>query len=102
MTKRAVKEQGMDETEGRPDARGLLYEENLLWEKERSDHPGVDLPEPAGLKARTGVPARGDIGLPQVSEPQALRHFVRLSTWNYSIDHGFFPLGSCTMKHNPR
>lgn len=82
--------------------RGLLYEENLLWEKERSDHPGVDLPEPQNTKLRTGQPARGNIGLPQVSEPQVMRHFVRLSTWNYSIDHGFFPLGSCTMKHNPR
>ncbi|MGB4056797.1 MAG: aminomethyl-transferring glycine dehydrogenase subunit GcvPB [Alphaproteobacteria bacterium] len=82
--------------------RGLMYEENLLWEKEHSDHPGVDLPEPQGTKLRTGLAERGTIGLPQVSEPQALRHFVRLSTWNYSIDHGFFPLGSCTMKHNPR
>ena len=82
--------------------RGLHYEENLLWEKERSDHPGVDLPEPKNTKLRTGQPARGNIGLPQVSEPQVMRHFVRLSTWNYSIDHGFFPLGSCTMKHNPR
>ncbi|MCB1651464.1 MAG: aminomethyl-transferring glycine dehydrogenase subunit GcvPB [Alphaproteobacteria bacterium] len=81
---------------------GLHYEENLLWEKERTDHPGVDLPEPANTPLRTGTPARADIGLPQVSEPQALRHFVRMSTWNYSIDHGFFPLGSCTMKHNPR
>lgn len=82
--------------------RGLHYEENLLWEKEHNDHPGVDLPEPAGIKLRTGQPERGAIGLPQVSEPQVVRHFVRLSTWNYSIDHGFFPLGSCTMKHNPR
>ena len=82
--------------------RGLHYEENLLWEKEHSDHPGVDLPEPKGLKLRTGLAARGTIGLPQVSEPQVVRHFVRLSTWNYSIDSGFFPLGSCTMKHNPR
>lgn len=82
--------------------RGLHYEENLLWEKERSDTPGVDLPTPAGTPLRTGVEARDNIGLPQVSEPQALRHFVRMSTWNYSIDHGFFPLGSCTMKHNPR
>ncbi len=82
--------------------RGLHYEENLLWEKERSDHPGVDLPEPEGISLRTGRPERGAIGLPQCSEPQVLRHFVRLSTWNYSIDHGFFPLGSCTMKHNPR
>lgn len=82
--------------------RGLHYEENLLWEKERSDHSGVDLPKPEGIKLRTGAKAREEIGLPQVSEPQALRHFVRMSTWNYSIDHGFFPLGSCTMKHNPR
>ncbi|MCK6417501.1 MAG: aminomethyl-transferring glycine dehydrogenase subunit GcvPB [Alphaproteobacteria bacterium] len=82
--------------------RALHYEESLLWEKERSDHPGVDLPAPQNLKSRTGMKARDDIGLPQVSEPTALRHFVRMSTWNYSIDHGFFPLGSCTMKHNPR
>jgi glycine dehydrogenase subunit 2 len=84
------------------ESRGLHYEENLLWEKTRSDHPGVDFPKPENIKIRTGVAARGDIGLPQVSESQALRHFVRMSTWNYSIDHGFFPLGSCTMKHNPR
>lgn len=82
--------------------RALHYEENLLWEKERTENPGVDMPKPEGLNLRTGFDARGDIGLPQVSEPQALRHFVRMSTWNYSIDHGFFPLGSCTMKHNPR
>ena len=82
---------------------GLQYEENLLWEKERSDTSGVDLPPIKGLTLRTGVSERDeDIGLPQVSEPQALRHFVKMSTWNYSIDHGFFPLGSCTMKHNPR
>ncbi|MGQ0526423.1 MAG: aminomethyl-transferring glycine dehydrogenase subunit GcvPB [Alphaproteobacteria bacterium] len=81
---------------------GLHYEENLLWEKDRSDHPGVDLPALQNLKSRTGVEARGTMGLHQVTEPQALRHFVRMSTWNYSIDHGLFPLGSCTMKHNPR
>jgi glycine dehydrogenase subunit 2 len=83
-------------------ARGLIYEENLLWEKPQSDHPGVDLPEPKNFNSRTGIQARENIGLPQVTEPEALRHFVRMSTWNYSIDHGFFPLGSCTMKHNPR
>jgi glycine dehydrogenase subunit 2 len=82
--------------------RALHYEETLLWEKERSDHSGVDLPQPANMPLRTGQDPRAEIGLPQVSEPQALRHFVRMSTWNYSIDHGFFPLGSCTMKHNPR
>ncbi len=82
--------------------RGLHYEENLLWEKEHSEHSGVDLPELNNTPLRTGQALRDDIGLPQLSEPQVVRHFVRMSTWNYSIDHGFFPLGSCTMKHNPR
>ena len=82
--------------------RGLNYDENLLFEKEQTDTPGVDLPAPKGTKSRTGQPAREKIGLHQVSEPQVVRHFVRLSTKNYSIDSGFFPLGSCTMKHNPR
>lgn len=83
-------------------SRGLNYDENLLWEKERCDTPGVDLPTAKGTQSRTGVETRQEIGLPQVSEPQVVRHFVRLSTKNYSIDSGFFPLGSCTMKHNPR
>ena len=82
--------------------RALRYEEQLLWEREFHDTPGVDLPEPQGMPLRTGDAPREDVGLPQVSEPEVLRHFVRLSTLNYSIDHGFFPLGSCTMKHNPR
>ncbi len=84
------------------DTRGLNYDENLLFEKERTDTPGVDFPAPQGTKSRTGLPTRDKIGIHQVSEPQVVRHFVRLSTKNYSIDSGFFPLGSCTMKHNPR
>lgn len=96
---KVVEEMQKDSSDGN---RGLHYEEGLLWEKERSDTPGVDLEKPSGNACRTGLPERGAIGLPQVSEPQVLRHFVRLSTKNYSIDHGFFPLGSCTMKHNPR
>jgi glycine dehydrogenase subunit 2 len=61
--------------------------------------PDCDVPE-------TGIPEElareGDIGLPQVSEGQAVRHFVRLSTMNYNIEKGIYPLGSCTMKYNPR
>lgn len=83
-------------------SRGLNYDENLLFEKERSDTSGVDLPVLKNTKSRTGQATRESIGLHQVSEPQVVRHFVRLSTKNYSIDSGFFPLGSCTMKHNPR
>jgi glycine dehydrogenase subunit 2 len=46
---------------------------------------------------------RGEIpGLPQLSEPEVVRHFVRISQWNYGIDSGPFPLGSCTMKYNPK
>jgi glycine dehydrogenase subunit 2 len=82
--------------------RGLHYEEPLLWEKEKGDHSGVDFEGIPEFNMRTGLELRGRIGLPQVSEPEVVRHFVRLSTWNYSIDSGFFPLGSCTMKHNPR
>ncbi len=44
----------------------------------------------------------GEIGLPGLSEPETMRHYVRLSQKNYGIDTGLFPLGSCTMKHNPR
>ncbi|MBN2323777.1 MAG: aminomethyl-transferring glycine dehydrogenase subunit GcvPB [Spirochaetes bacterium] len=41
-------------------------------------------------------------GFPEVSEPELVRHFTRLSTWNYGLDTGFYPLGSCTMKYNPK
>ena len=40
--------------------------------------------------------------LPELSEIEIIRHFTRLSTWNYAIDLGMYPLGSCTMKYNPR
>ena len=59
--------------------------------------------EPAKFAARLGKLARtAPLGLPGLSEPEAMRHYVRLSQKNYGIDTGLFPLGSCTMKHNPR
>ena len=45
---------------------------------------------------------QGDIGLPQITEPEVVRHYTRLSRQNFSIGQGFYPLGSCTMKYNPR
>lgn len=45
---------------------------------------------------------REELNLPEVSEPEVIRHYTRLSTWNYGIDLNFYPLGSCTMKYNPR
>src|SRR5262245_6860613 len=61
------------------------------------DVPAVD---PAALY---GALARKEpAGLPEVSEPEAFRHFVRLSQWNFCIDSQLYPLGSCTMKYNPK
>ncbi len=77
-------------------------EESLLIEQSVVGRCGVDLPRVRNTRLRTGLPPRAECGLPQVSEPQVVRHFVRLSQMNYSIDAGFYPLGSCTMKHNPR
>ncbi|MGD2132345.1 MAG: aminomethyl-transferring glycine dehydrogenase subunit GcvPB [Maricaulaceae bacterium] len=84
-------------------SRGLAQAEPLLFERGRTDVTGVDLPAPKGAKGRLGDLARKDpIGLPGLSEPEAMRHYVRLSQQNYAIDLGLYPLGSCTMKHNPR
>jgi glycine dehydrogenase subunit 2 len=83
--------------------RGLLIEEPLLFERDQPGRSGVDLPAPPGIADRLGALRRnGPIGLPGLSEPQVVRHFTRLSQKNYAIDTGLYPLGSCTMKHNPR
>ncbi len=82
---------------------GLAIEEALIFEIGRTDTSGVDLEEPKKFTARLGQLERTEpIGLPGLSEPEAMRHYVRLSQKNYGIDTGLFPLGSCTMKHNPR
>ena len=83
--------------------RGLELEEPLLFELNGRDRSGVDLPEPNLSNNRLGGLERtAPIGLPGLSEPEVVRHFVRLSQKNYSIDGNLYPLGSCTMKHNPR
>jgi glycine dehydrogenase subunit 2 len=83
--------------------RGLQFLEPCVFERGSEGKSGVDLPEPPAVAHRLGDLARsGAIGLPSLSEPQAIRHFTRLSQKNYGIDSGLFPLGSCTMKHNPR
>jgi glycine dehydrogenase subunit 2 len=84
--------------------RGLMLEEPLLFEIGRADVTGVDLPAvDANAPTRLGGLARSEaIGLVGLTEPETVRHYTRLSRQNYGIDLGFFPLGSCTMKHNPR
>ncbi len=83
--------------------RGLEIEEGLIFEIGRPENTGVDLNEPSPFKHRLGPFERQEpAGLPGLSEPETMRHYVRLSRLNYSIDAGIYPLGSCTMKHNPR
>ncbi|MEO5372941.1 MAG: aminomethyl-transferring glycine dehydrogenase subunit GcvPB [Alphaproteobacteria bacterium] len=84
--------------------RALMLEEPLLFEQDAPGRSGVDLPEPEDPVADRlgGLRRKGRIGLPGLSEPQVVRHYTRLSQKNYGIDSGIYPLGSCTMKHNPR
>ena len=82
---------------------GLQLEDPLLFEQDAEGRCGVDLPEPPKAADRLGaLRRRGPIGLPGLSEPQVVRHYMRASQKNYGIDMGLYPLGSCTMKHNPR
>jgi glycine dehydrogenase subunit 2 len=81
--------------------------EALVFEKSSPGKRGYKLPPldvPAiDAKALLGGAARETpAGLPELSEIEIIRHFTRLSTWNYAIDLGMYPLGSCTMKYNPR
>lgn len=82
--------------------KGLVLEEPLLFEQGREGVTGVDWPDMVISSPYLGSLQRPSIGLPGLSEPQVVRHFTRLSQKNYSIDAGLYPLGSCTMKHNPR
>lgn len=83
--------------------RGLDHEEPLLFELGRSGLSGVDLPETEIPEDRLGgLRRKAAVALPGLSEPEIVRHYVRLSRMNYAIDSGLYPLGSCTMKHNPR
>ncbi len=83
--------------------RGLDHEEGLIFELGRPGMTGVDIPEVQLSEQRlAGLRRKSAIGLPGLSEPEVIRHYVRLSRKNYAIDAGLYPLGSCTMKHNPR
>ena len=88
--------------------RSLREPERLIFERSSGGRVGYQLPRlevPPVDPAATLPPAlvRGEIeGMPEVSEVDVVRHFTRLSKWNYSVDEGLYPLGSCTMKYNPR
>jgi len=86
---------------------GLIWDEPLLFElRPDQSSSGARVTSPARSAQPLKIPAallRETAPLiPDLSEPEVLRHFSRLSSWNYGVDQGFYPLGSCTMKHNPR
>jgi glycine dehydrogenase subunit 2 len=100
-------------TQGRPTGPGtagvaasgsaLLPDEPLVFEFGDTEHSGVDLPDvEVGRDRLGGFERKSPLNIAGLTEPEALRHYVRLSRLNYSIDSGMYPLGSCTMKHNPR
>ncbi|HUL30448.1 MAG TPA: aminomethyl-transferring glycine dehydrogenase subunit GcvPB, partial [Thermodesulfobacteriota bacterium] len=87
---------------------GLIQEEPLVFEKGSKGRKGYSLPrwdvdeaDPTRL-----IPfhlLREELkGFPELSEVEVVRHFTRLSQWNYGVDSGLYPLGSCTMKYNPK
>src|SRR5580765_5049371 len=86
----------------------ITQNEELLFERSSPGKvgyqlPALDVPPVDAAAALGAVNVRSEIeGFPEVSEVEIIRHFTRLSTWNYAIDLGMYPLGSCTMKYNPR
>lgn len=87
----------------------VVQNEGLLFEESRPGRIGysiskLDIPEVDDEQLIPSQLLRDDDldGMPELSEVDVIRHFTRLSTWNYCIDHGLYPLGSCTMKYNPR
>jgi glycine dehydrogenase subunit 2 len=86
-----------------PGSSGLVLNEPLLWEKGRKGRGGFSLPvrdvDPAPLDERL---ASEGVDFPDLSEVDIVRHYTRLSQWNFGVDTGMYPLGSCTMKYNPK
>src|ERR1700681_3147687 len=88
--------------------RHISQNEGLIFEQSAPGKRGIELPplDVPAVDARAELGAEhareGIEGFPEVSEIDVIRHFTRLSTWNYAIDLGLYPLGSCTMKYNPR
>lgn len=87
---------------------GLVMSEPLIFERSSEGKRGIEVPKSdvGEVRPEEVIPSdllRTDIeGFPEVSEVDVVRHFVRMSQWNYGVDTGMYPLGSCTMKYNPK
>ncbi len=86
-----------------PGGTGLVMHEPLLWEKGKQGKSGFSLPK----RDVASYPLDDDLlgetpSLPDLSELDVIRHYTRVSQWNFGVDTGMYPLGSCTMKYNPK
>jgi glycine dehydrogenase subunit 2 len=84
---------------------GLVFREPLIFELRGKGQPRIPLEMEGIPGAGQGIPGewlRDELPIPQLSEQEVVRHYTRISQWNFSVDTGFYPLGSCTMKYNPR
>ena len=82
---------------------GLILNEPLLWEKGKKGRSGFSLPTCDVDEAVFDENFSGEgPDFPDLSEVEVVRHYTRLSTWNFGVDTGLYPLGSCTMKYNPK
>ena len=83
----------------------MKYYDKLIFELSKSGRIGYSLPVsryPAAPALPSAVRRKTALALPQVSEPEVVRHYTMLSQMNFGVDTGFYPLGSCTMKYNPK
>ncbi|OQY50871.1 MAG: glycine dehydrogenase (aminomethyl-transferring) [Desulfobacteraceae bacterium 4572_89] len=86
-----------------PGTKGLIFNEPQLWDKSREGRCAISLPRADVEQAPMDERFIGDAPeLPQLSELDVVRHYTRLSQWNFGVDSGMYPLGSCTMKYNPK
>ncbi|MBF0230820.1 MAG: aminomethyl-transferring glycine dehydrogenase subunit GcvPB [Desulfamplus sp.] len=84
-------------------ASGLIFKERFLWEKSREGRCAISIPTQDVEESPLDASFIGDAPeLPQLSELDVVRHYTRLSQWNFGVDSGMYPLGSCTMKYNPK
>jgi glycine dehydrogenase subunit 2 len=90
-----------------PQPRGIQFREPPIFERGSRGRSGaslatLDVPDVDPVASFGALARKTAAALPEVSEPEAFRHFVRLSQWNFCIDSQLYPLGSCTMKYNPK
>ena len=86
-----------------PGDSGLVFNEPLLWERGKRGRSGMSLPrrDVDSSPLDEGLTGEGP-DFPGLSEIDVVRHYTRLSQWNFGVDSGMYPLGSCTMKYNPK